>query len=107
MTELTRASGYAEAAVWGWERALYGVAALLALAGLIGLATRWVRGPHLVAAVAILLSTVGTLIGMRVLVDPTRGAFHPLPIQSYVLVIVCQSAYGVVLLAGFGRKKKL
>lgn len=104
MPELTRATGQAEAVVWAWERALYCTAGIVALAGLIGLLTRWVRGPHLVAAVAIILSTVGTVVAMRVLVDPARAAFHPLPLESYMLAAVCQAAYGLVLSVAMIRK---
>lgn len=106
MSELTRASAAAEVIVYYWERALYGVAAVLALAGLTGVFSRRVRGPHLLAAVVILLSTVGTLVGMRMLVDPNRGAFHDLPLASYLLAGMGQGAYGVLLLVAFARKAR-
>jgi hypothetical protein len=106
MSELTAASAAAEVIVHVWERIMYGVAALLATAGLIGVLSRWVRGPHLIAAAIILLSTLGTLIGMRMLVDPSRGAFHSLPLESYLLAGIGQAGYGVVLLATFARKQR-
>lgn len=106
MSELTRASAAAEVIVYYWERALYGVAAVLAVAGLTGVFSRRVRGPHLLAAVVILLSTVATLVGMRMLVDPSRGAFHDLPLASYLLAALGQGAYGVLLLVAFARKTR-
>jgi hypothetical protein len=101
--ELTRATASAEGIILVWERIGQATAALLLLAGLSGLVTRRVRAAHLVVAAVLLAGTVATLAAMRLLVDPARGAFHPLPAQSYVLAALIQSAYGWILLAAFAR----
>ncbi|HOA72119.1 MAG TPA: hypothetical protein PL151_05635 [Phycisphaerae bacterium] len=104
--ELSRASASAEVIIHTWECVVYAVAGVSAVAGLIGLFSRWVRGPHLLAAALILLSTVGTLVAMRLLVDERAGAFHALPLLSYLLAAAGQSLYGIVLVALFARKDR-
>lgn len=103
-SQLSRATRYAEVVIFIWRRLIYGVAGMLALIALLGLATRRVRGPHLFAAAVILLTTAATVVAMRLLVDPARGAFHPLPLTSYLLAAGLQSAYAIVLLGAFARK---
>ncbi|MBI4581734.1 MAG: hypothetical protein HY718_18705 [Planctomycetes bacterium] len=101
LERLTRATAHAETIVFVWERVMYGVAAVLGLAGVVGLATSWVRVSHLIAAIVVLLSAVGTIVGMRLLVSPDGGAFHELSVKSYVVAGVVQSLYGWVLLGVF------
>jgi len=101
LDQLTSATAYAEVVVYVWERVMYTVAGVLVLAAVAGLFTLWGRGSHLAAAAAILLSTAGTLVGMRLLVSPEGAAFHPLPLESYLLAGVGQSLYGLVLLIAF------
>jgi hypothetical protein len=106
VAQLTRATSYAEVVVYVWERISYGVAGVLGLVGLVGLISRRVRGPHLFAAIVLLLGTAATLVGMRLLVDPDGGAFHPLPLQSYLIAGLAQSVYALILLGAFAREHR-
>ncbi len=106
VAQLTRATSYAEVVVYAWERIAYVGVAVLGLAGLMGMVTRWVRGPHVLAATLLLLGTIATLVGMRLLVSPNGGAFHPLPPQSYLIAGLGQSTYGLIVLAAFSKKPR-
>ncbi len=97
------AIAYVEVCVAIWERAMYAVAGLLAVAALVSWATGRTRPIHLVAAAVILASTVATLIALHLLVDPQRGAMPPLSTWTDVIVAVTQGGYGVVLIAAFIR----
>jgi len=98
---------YVEVVAFVWERMMYGLSVLLALVGVGSLLTRMARPLHLVAAGAIALSTVGTVVGMALLASNTKGGFNriePLAIRWYVYVAIAQAFYGFVLLTAFARK---
>lgn len=93
-----------EVIAYVWRRVMWGVAGLLEMVALLAVIARRSRVLQLVAAAVILLSTVATLVAMRLLIDPDYGGMADLPIRWHVMVAVAQSAYGVVLLAAFARK---
>ena len=97
---------YVEGVVYVWETSMYLMVRFLVMTGLVSLMAGWARPLHLTAAILILLSTVGTLIGLDFLIDPDRGGLPRLSIWTHVMVAVVQSAYGVVLLAAFACKPK-
>jgi len=107
-TEVSRRSPppffYVEGVVYVWEKVMYGVAGLLGLVGILSLSRRLVRGLHLIAGGVILLSTVGTLVGMYLLSAPDKGGLQPLWIGTHILVALVQSAYGVAVLLAFARR---
>lgn len=87
-----------------WKYLIWGLAAILAAVSLLSVATRWSRPLNLTAGGLILLSTVGTLVALRVAIDPDRGGMPPLPLRTYLAAAVVQSSYGFVLLALFWRR---
>lgn len=104
--QLIRATAFAESAVYVWERLVYGVAVAAALAAVVGTLFGRVRIPHLLAAAAMCLGTLGTLIVMGLLVDPARGAFHPLGLEAHLLAALAGLLYPLVLLIAFARKPR-
>ncbi len=97
---------FVEGIVFVWEKAMYVIGGLLALAGFCSFFRRLRRPLHLAAGIIILLSTAASLIAMVLLTDPQRGGLQPLSIWNYLFVGILQSAYGMVLLAVFWRKNK-
>jgi len=95
-----------EVIVYVWKRVMWGVAGFLGLVALLVAITGKSRLFHLLAAVVIFVSTVATLVAMRLLIDPDYGGMEPLPVRSHVYVAAAQSAYGVVLLIAFARKPR-
>jgi len=91
---LERQIGWVEGIVYVWRRVMWSVAGFLELAALLAAITRRSRLLHLLAGGVILLSTVATLVAMRLL------------IRSHVYVAAIQSAYGVVLLIAFARRPR-
>lgn len=97
---------YTEVVVLVWRRAMYAVASILALTGILGLLTLYVRGPHLAAATIMVAAMVATLVGMRLLQSPDGGGLPRLSIWSHVIVSVGMSAYPVALILLLARKLK-
>ena len=104
---LERQIGWVEGIVYVWRRVMWSVAGFLELVALLVVITRRSRLLHLRAGVVILLSTVATLVGMRLLIDPDHGGMEPLAIRAHIYVAAVQSAYGVVLLIAFARRPRL
>jgi len=97
---------FTEGVIYVWKRGMFGVAALVGGLGLIGIATRYVRRPHLFASAVMLAAMVTTLIGMQLLESPEGGGLEPLSIWSHIIVGVSMSAYPVILIVLLARKPK-
>lgn len=104
--KLHRQVAYVEGVVYIWARAMYGVASLLGAVGLLGVLTRFVRWPQLVAGVVLVMSPVLTIVCMRLLIMEDKGGMEPLSAWSYIIVATAQSSYGFVLVAVLGRRRK-
>ncbi len=80
-----------------WFGMMVVVALSLLIAGLAALVcSRRARGAHRLAALLIIASTIGTLVGLTVLIN--KGGFPPTPKPLlYALIVVIQSAYGWIL----------
>jgi len=88
---------------YAWLGLMAIVAASLLVAGLLALVgSRRAHAAHRFAAVLVIASTVGTLIGLAVLIQ--QGGF-PATLKPlfYVLVVLVQSAYGWFLLIALPR----
>lgn len=101
---LARQSEAVEAATYVWRRGMTGVAVLLGLIAVLSLALNKTRPFHLLAALVILASTVGTYVAIRQLVNPARGGLEEQRLAFYVLVLGLQSLYGWILLVLFARR---
>ncbi len=103
LADLQRKTIAVETVVYVWERMMYAIAGMLALAAIISWATRRPRGPHLVAATVALLGTCATLGAMVYLSHPKGGGLPPLPMRTYALTGIALSAYAFVALAAYLR----
>jgi len=101
---LARQSEAVETTTYIWRWSMMAVAVLLTCAAILSLATRQTRPLHLLAALVILVSTVGTYVAIRQLVNPARGGLEEQPPRFYVLVLSLQSLYGWALLFLFARR---
>ncbi|MBP7933426.1 MAG: hypothetical protein KA354_02150 [Phycisphaerae bacterium] len=101
---LARQSGSVEGTTYIWRWSMMAVAVLLTFAAILSLATSQTRPLHLLAALVILASTVGTYLAIRQLVNPARGGLEEQPLLFYVLVLGLQSLYGWVLLFLFAPR---
>ena len=97
---------YVEGIVYVWETFMYWFVRFLVMTGIVSLGAGWTRPLHLMAAGIILLSTVGTLIGLNFLVDPEKGGLPRLSIWTHIMAAAAQSIYGIVLLIAFIGKPK-
>ena len=101
LTDLQQSTGTVETVVDKWQCLMYGIAGAVALLAVASWVTSCTRATHLVAAAIMLIGTVATLIGMRIVEHPQFGNMPPLPRYQYVLAGVVLSAYAWVLLAVF------
>ncbi len=101
---LQRQVGTTEVIVYIWKRVMLGLAVVIGALGAIGLLTRFVRGPHLLAAGLMLAAMAGTIYGMRLLQSPDGGGLPQLSTWSYLIVALTMSAYASVLIALYARK---
>ncbi|GMU22825.1 MAG: hypothetical protein AMXMBFR13_29090 [Phycisphaerae bacterium] len=98
---ITRQVGSVEVIAIVWERIMWGTAGFLALMALLSWITRYGRLWHIVAAIAILLSTAATVVGLRMLILPEYGGMPELPPRTYWALGIIQSMYGWILLVIF------
>lgn len=103
--DLQQASKTVETVVYVWERMMYSGAALLLVACVASWLTGRVRIAHLSIAVVMLLVTLTTLAGMRIIEHPSAGAMPALPLVHHALAGVTLSAYAWILLAVFVRRE--
>ena len=92
--------------IQAWRVGMYVVGAFLAAMAGVSLWTGRPRWPHLIAAGLILASTGGTLVAIHFLADPDVGGLPPLYRSWTMSAAGIQSAYGVVLLIAFARKRR-
>lgn len=103
--ELRRQILYVEGILFVWRAVMYLVAGVLLVVGLTGCFTRRVRGPHLAAAVLVLLSVPATVVAMELLAAEDKGGLGRLSLWTYLLVAVAQSLYAFVLLLILTRRR--
>ena len=87
--------------IWRW--AMWGVGGWLGLMSLLAAISSRARPFMLMAVGVILLSTIASLVAMRLLIDPDYGGMPPLLIWSYIIVAAGQSAWAWVLLIAYRR----
>jgi hypothetical protein len=97
---------FVEVTVLVWEWFMRGMAALLVLAALVSLFSRWTRRLHQLVGVAVVISIIPTIVALYLLTDPGCGDMPPLSGLTYLLLALAQSSYGVVLLCVFAHKPK-
>ena len=109
LAELQQSLQTVEVVVDRWQWIMYRIAGTIAFLAVASWVTGWTRATHLVAVVIMLIGTITTLIGMRLIEHPQFGNMPPLPLYQYVLVGVVLSVYAWVLLVVFirsGRSSK-
>jgi hypothetical protein len=103
---LLKQIGWAAGIACAWKHVMYIVATMLELAALASATTRHGRTAHIVAAWAILVSTVLTVVAMIMLVKPAFGGIPSLSIRAYLYATLLQGGYGAILLAVFFRRRR-
>jgi len=94
---LTKQIGTTFVITYAWKFLMYITAAILEVAAFLG-TTRHGRRAYLAAACAILISTVCTVVAMKLLVAPSFGGMESLARRSYVYIALIQGGYGAILL---------
>jgi hypothetical protein len=84
-----------------WNYVMYLVAIILELCAVVAILFKRAKWPQVVAAVFIILSTIGTLVGLSLLMDPNYGGLKPLAARMYLYVGAAQGSYGIVLLVTY------
>lgn len=102
---LTKQIGTTAVIAYVWKYLMYITAAILEVAAFLG-TTRHGRRAYLVAGWAILVSTVCTIVAMKLLIDPSFGGMESLARRSYVYIALIQGGYGAILLAVFWPGKR-
>ena len=97
-------TAWVEGTVHWWTLGMNVVGGGLALAGLVGIWSRWWRALLLSAAAVILLATAATLVCLWMLMAPHLGGLPPFSWWTFAAVGVGQSAYGFLLLAFFALR---
>lgn len=103
---LLKQIGWAAGIAYAWKYVMYIVATMLELAALASATTRHGRTAHIVAAWAILVSTVLTVVAMIMLIKPAFGGIPSLSIRAYLYATLLQGGYGAILLAVFFRRRR-
>ncbi len=94
---LTKQIGTTLVITYAWKYLMYLTAAILEVAAFLG-TTRHRRKAHLAAACAILISTICTIVAMKLLISPSFGGMESLAKRSYIYIALIQGGYGAVLL---------
>ncbi|MDM8006882.1 MAG: hypothetical protein QUV05_12140 [Phycisphaerae bacterium] len=103
---LTKQIGTTAVIAYAWKYLMYLAAAFLEVAAVLSTTHRG-RRAHLAAGWVVLVSTICTLVAMRLLVHPSFGGMESLSIRSYLYIVLMQGGYGVILLLAYraGRKR--
>jgi len=106
MAAQERQLGAVEAIVVVWRWIMWSVGGLLGVLALLAAITERCRLWLLMAGGVILLSTVASILAMRMLIHPDYGGMPPLSPWSHVIVASVQSLFGFVLLIAYWRKPR-
>ena len=94
---LTKQIGITAVIAYAWKYLMYLTAAILEVAAFLS-TTRHRRKAHLAAACTILISTICTIVAMKLLISPSFGGMESLAKRSYIYIALIQGGYGAVLL---------
>lgn len=94
---LTEQIGITLVITYAWKYLMYLTAAILEVAAFLS-TTRHRRKACLAAACTILISTICTIVAMKLLISPSFGGMESLAKRSYIYITLIQGGYGAVLL---------